>query len=153
GGSGTTSVFTAYLYKQDPGRWQGYMRGSGGQSPQAEDCTSKICGPTDVWPTPRADEDVKDGSDGVANQIQRYTNTLGDDEYAYALQRGIPVARVRNQAGNYVLPTACNQAIALTRADRNPDGTYNLDRVYTHPHPSAYPVSSYNYMIVPAGGS
>ncbi|TMR06743.1 hypothetical protein ETD83_03500 [Actinomadura soli] len=149
GGSGTTSVFTEYLYSQDAGRWRGYMQ----LAPQADDCTGRICSATDEWPTTRNNLDYKEGSDGVANHVQRYAGTVGYAEYAYALQRGIPVVRIRNAAGNYVLPEACHQAIALTRADRNGDGTYNLQRVYRHPHPRAYPVSSYNYVIVPTSGS
>ncbi|RAY11382.1 hypothetical protein DPM19_30625 [Actinomadura craniellae] len=153
-GSGTTSVFTEYLSKQDPGRWRTFMEGRSrtGQHQPAEDCTSRICSATDKWPQGRADTDYKTGSDGLANHVQRYADRIGYAEYAYALQRGVPVARVRNQAGNYLLPEPCHQAVALTRADRNGDGTYNLDRVYDHPHAKAYPISSYNYVILPTEG-
>jgi hypothetical protein len=56
---------------------------------------------------------------------------------------------VLNAAGNYVQPTAQNVAIALTAARINKDFTQVLTGVYRNPLPSAYPVSSYSYMVVP----
>ncbi|MEU9886675.1 substrate-binding domain-containing protein [Sphaerisporangium sp. NPDC051011] len=158
GGSGTTAVFTDYLYQIDPGRVGAYMKGDNRnplciQNPSTK-CVDKICGPTDEWPD-RPDTDKADGSDTLAIKIQQGMGNwglIGYAEYAYALQLGVPVATIKNVAGSYTLPTACNQAIALTGANRNPDGTYNLDNVHTHPSPSAYPISSYNYVIVPTEG-
>ncbi|GII37750.1 substrate-binding domain-containing protein [Planotetraspora phitsanulokensis] len=159
GGSGTTAVFTDYLNQMDPDRWKAYMEGVAGNpngcsTEKSVKCTDRACGPTDVWPQ-RPDIDLVDGSDRVAIQVANGNASwgwIGYAEYAYALQIDVPVARIKNSNGSYTLPTACNQAIALTAAQRNPDGTYKLDKVHTHPDPNAYPISSYNYVIVPTDG-
>jgi hypothetical protein len=66
---------------------------------------------------------------------------------------------VLNSAGYYVLPSASNVAVALTKAIINNnanDPNYlqqDLDPVYTFTDPRSYPLSSYSYFIVPRGGS
>ena len=62
---------------------------------------------------------------------------------------------VLNSAGYYVLPSASNVAVALTKAVINEDShsadflQQNLDSVYTFTDPRSYPLSSYSYLIVP----
>ena len=64
-----------------------------------------------------------------------------------------------NPAGYYVLPTASNVAVALTKAqiDEDPHSLnflqQNLDSVYTFTDPRTYPLSSYSYLIVPKLGT
>ncbi len=64
-----------------------------------------------------------------------------------------------NPAGYYVLPSASNVAVALTRAQINEDQSspnflqQNLDSVYTFTDPRSYPLSSYSYFIVPRSGA
>ena len=91
-------------------------------------------------------------SDGVADYVAApYSDgTITYVEYAYALQRGFPVASILNRAGYYAQPTSQNVAIALQGARINPDRTQVLDGVYTFNDPRAYPVSSYSYMIAPS---
>jgi hypothetical protein len=66
-----------------------------------------------------------------------------------------PVARMRNGAGYYVLPTESYDAVALTRARfdmraKSPDYLMqNLNRVYNYKDPRAYPLASYSYVIMP----
>ncbi|GIH21830.1 hypothetical protein Aph01nite_01400 [Acrocarpospora phusangensis] len=165
GGSGTTSVFTEYLSKQAGDRWRGYMEGGCARSegcpglPPAspsEDCKNNTCGATDEWPENRGSGvEYKNGSDTVAITVQQGQagkGAIGYAEYAYAIQVGLPVVKLKNASGNYAEPTACSQAIALTAARRKSDGTYDLTDVYAHPHANAYPISSYNYIIVPTDG-
>ncbi|MEO3854809.1 phosphate ABC transporter substrate-binding protein PstS [Acrocarpospora sp. B8E8] len=165
GGSGTTSVFTEYLSKQAGDRWKGYMEGGctraegcPGLPPasKVEDCQGAICGATDEWPENRGSGmEYKSGSDTVAITVQQGQagkGAIGYAEYAYAIQVGLPVVKLKNASGNYAEPTACSQAIALTAAHRKSDGTYDLTDVYAHTHPNAYPISSYNYIIVPTDG-
>ncbi|GAA0398530.1 hypothetical protein Acor_34230 [Acrocarpospora corrugata] len=165
GGSGTTSVFTEYLSKQAGDRWRGYMEGGctraegcPGLPPASpsEDCKGNNCGATDEWPENRGSGvEYKSGSDTVAITVQQGQagkGAIGYAEYAYAIQVGLPVVKLKNASGNYAEPTACSQAIALTAARRKGDGTYDLTDVYAHPHANAYPISSYNYIIVPTDG-
>ena len=91
------------------------------------------------------------GSNGVSNYVAADygQGAIGYVEYAYAKQRGFPVASLLNEAGYFAQPTAENVAVALTRARINSDLTQNLESVYTNPDPRTYPMSSYSYMIAP----
>ncbi len=99
----------------------------------------------------------ENGSNNVATYITAsYGNgAIGYDEYAYALNSHYPVVEVLNPAGYYVLPSASNVAVALTKAQIDEDPSQpnflqqNLDCVYTFTDPRSYPLSSYSYLIVP----
>ena len=103
----------------------------------------------------------ENGSNNVATYITAsYGNgAIGYDEYAYALNSHYPVVKVLNSAGYYVLPSASNVAVGLTKAVINespgsPDFLQqNLDAVYTFNDPRSYPLSSYSYLIVPRAGT
>lgn len=147
GGSGTTAVFTGYMSRQDPARWAAFAKEWGNDIRPGASFTSTF---PDVPGFQRLS-----GSDGVANFVASTPaglNSIGYAEAGYGLQRGLPMVSVKNAAGRYTQPTARNQAIALTQATRNPDGTQNLDKVYSYDHPETYPISSYNYMIAPTTG-
>ncbi|MGH2772741.1 MAG: substrate-binding domain-containing protein [Actinomycetota bacterium] len=142
-GSGTSAQFSAYLWKRYPGIWADFARRTGIRNE-----------PTSYWPGPPQFPSAKPqaGSEGVANFVaddQIGRGSINYVEYGYAKARGRPVVQVKNQAGNFALPSAGNVAVALRHATFNPDQTQNLDGVYTAAEPSAYPVSSYSYMITP----
>lgn len=140
-GSGTSAQFSRYISKMFPDVWGPFCQQMNLPAP---------CDLTSLWPYFPGSQ-AQSGSDGVADFVAApYNNgAITYVEYGYALERSFPVVSVRNQAGYYVQPTAENVAIALTKARLNPDRTQVLDDVYTNPLPSAYPVSSYSYMIVP----
>ena len=115
------------------------------------------CGPTEFYPQFNGSVQ-RNGSDQVASYVSSPSfgeGSIGYDEYAYALNNGIPAVKVLNSAGYYTLPTPSNVAIALQAAviDENPNSPtflmQNLDHVYTNPDPRTYPLSSYSYLIVP----
>ena len=118
------------------------------------------CGQTEFYPL-FAGAKSENGSNNVATYITAsYGNgAIGYDEYAYALNSHYPVVKVLNSAGYYVLPTASNVAVALTKAVINEDShspdflQQNLDSVYTFTDPRSYPLSSYSYLIVPRAGT
>lgn len=137
-GSGSTAQFTKWMSTQYPSIWTTNM-------------TSQF--PTKQLPVYKA----QSGSLGVSGYVsQNYgVGSITYVEYSYAMKSGFPVVRVRNAAGNYVEPTATNVEIALRAARINEDQgspdylTQILNDVYNNPDPSAYPMSSYSYMIVP----
>ena len=138
--SGTSAQFSAYLWKMHPEAWADFARRTGIRNE-----------PTSDWP-PFPGSHGQQGSDGVANYVANDSvgkGSINYVEYGYAKERGRPVALVQNESGNFSLPTAGNVAVALTHATFNADLTQNLDGVYRAPEPSAYPVSSYSYMITP----
>lgn len=141
GGSGTSAVFTGYMAAVAPDIWREFAGAFG------------IPGNfTSTYP------DVpgfikQSGSDGIASFVANPNagrGSIGYAEAGYALQAGLPVAYVRNTAGSWTQPTARAVAVALLEARENPDGTQNLSGVYFNARPESYPISSYNYAIVPS---
>ena len=141
-GSGTSAQFSLYMATEHSDLWNAFcVKYAGGHPP---------CGLTSFYPQFPGSK-AQSGSNGVANYVAA---SYGDGaityvEYAYARNLNFPVVKVLNNAGYYVLPTASNVAVALTKATINPDLTQNLTGVYTNTDPRTYPLSSYSYMIVP----
>ena len=140
-GSGTTAQFTAFMASETPDIWNAFCSRVG--------VTARPCPPVSLWPDINAT--AQQFSDGVADYVAApYNNgAITYVEYGYAKQRGFPVASVRNKAGYYAQPSPVDVAIALKGATLNADLTQNLIGVYRNPDPSAYPISSYSYLIVP----
>jgi phosphate transport system substrate-binding protein len=146
-GSGTTAQFTIWMNTQHKSVWDDFCRTTQG----------RVCGQTSYYPTKNF-PGVK--SQGGSSQMAGYISAeyadgaIGYVEYSYALGKDYPVAKVRNNAGYYTLPTAYNTAVALTRAqiDTRPGPSYltqKLTGVFNHTDPRTYPLSSYSYMILP----
>jgi phosphate transport system substrate-binding protein len=140
-GSGTSYQFTAFMSTEQPALWNAFCQSQGIATP---------CPPTSQFPAPSGYA-AQNGSDGVANFVAApYNNgAIGYAEAAYGLQRGVPLASLKNASGAFVEPTGVNVAVALTKAIINADHTQNLLGVYANPDVRAYPMSSYSYMIVP----
>lgn len=143
-GSGTSAQFSAFLAKQTS-TWSAFANVQG---VSAKDGTSN-------YPQGWGNSVAQKGSDGVANFVANTSTGGGSITYvetAYALQRGFPVAAVKNASANFTLPTPANVATALAKATLNKDRTQNLTGVYTNMSKGAYPLSSYSYMIIPTTG-
>jgi len=148
-GSGATFFFTRWMSHVFPTQWNAFCR-------KVKPGIAHSCPQTEFYPV-FGNAKSENGSNNVATYITAsYGNgAIGYDEYAYALNAKYPVVQVLNAAGYYVLPTASNVAVALTKAVINekagsPDFLQqNLDSVYTFTDPRSYPLSSYSYLIVP----
>ena len=146
-GSGSTAQFTLWMSKQHPDLWNAFCASVGRSTP---------CGLTSQYPT-FGNSKAQNGSLGVAGYVgQDYgEGAITYVEYSYALKSGFPVAKVLNNAGYYVEPTASSVAVALMQAAINTDSgssdylTQILDGVYNNADNRTYPLSSYSYMIVP----
>lgn len=125
-GSGTSAVFTDYLAKVSP-EWKEKV--GAGQSPS--------------WPVGLGGK----GNEGVTGQIKNTPNTLGYVELAYAVQNKLPVALIKNSAGNFVEPSIdAVTAAAAAASTRTPD---DLRVSITNAEgATAYPISSYTYILV-----
>jgi ABC-type phosphate transport system substrate-binding protein len=147
-GSGATYQFTRWMSKQFASQWNTFCHAHHGPA--------GTCQPTEFYPG-FSGSIQKNGSDQAASFIASGLGegAIGYDEFAYALNDGVPVVKVLNPAGYYSLPSASNVAIALQSAviDENPNSLtfliQNLDKVYSNTDPRAYPLSSYSYLIVP----
>lgn len=86
------------------------------------------------------------GNEGVMGQVKKTPNTLGYVEVAYAKENDLPVALLKNKAGNFVEPSIENiSAAADGVADEMPDdlriSITNADGENT------YPISSFTYIL------
>ncbi|HEX8180985.1 MAG TPA: phosphate ABC transporter substrate-binding protein PstS [Pyrinomonadaceae bacterium] len=125
-GSGTTAVFTDYLAKVSPA-WR--------EKPGA--------GKAIDWPVGIGGK----GNEGVTGQIKQTPNTIGYVELVYAVQNNLPVALIKNRAGNFVAPTldavtaAAAESVAQTPADLRVSITDATGA-------QAYPIASYTYILI-----
>jgi phosphate ABC transporter phosphate-binding protein len=145
-GSGTTAQLTTWFASQYGSIWDAYCRSTDPNRPLP-------CGTTSTYPVKEGDSSFVrlSLSTGVAGYVKQDTGegAITYVEYSYANNLQFPVAKLLNKGGYYIEPTQWNVAVALTKAQINPDLTQNLENVYTYDDPRTYPLSSYSYMIVP----
>jgi phosphate transport system substrate-binding protein len=122
-GSGTTYIFSNYLSSVDPA-WA------------AKVGTSKTLN----WPVGEGAE----GNGGVTSTVFRTPFSIGYVEQAYSQGLVLPFAAIRNQAGNYVLPST--QTIAA--AAQKPDITPTDFSIVNQPGASSYPISGYSWALI-----
>jgi phosphate transport system substrate-binding protein len=123
-GSGTTYIFSNYLSSVDP-TWAARVG----------------TGKTLNWPVGEG----ADGNDGVTSTVFRTSWSIGYVEQAYSQGVLLPFAEIRNQAGNYVLPTT--QTIAAAAA-RKPGITPADFSIVNQPGASSYPISGYSWALI-----
>jgi phosphate transport system substrate-binding protein len=147
--SGATYFFTRYMAHLFPSQWNAFCK-------RVHPGIHTPCPETELYPQ-FGNAKAENGSNNVAAYIGSSfgQGAIGYDEYAYALNSKIPVVALANPGGYYVLPTASNVAVALTKAVINENKNsvdflqQDLDPVYTFKDPRSYPLSSYSYFIVP----
>lgn len=127
-GSGTTYVFTDYLTTVSPSWANGP-----GRSKQV------------AWPVGLGGK----GNEGVAGQVKQTPGSIGYVETAYATQNRLPVAMVRNSAGNFVAPkieavTAAAAGITGTLSDTS---DFRIS-IVNAPGEAAYPISSLTWILL-----
>lgn len=141
-GSGTSAQFTAYMSAVAGDIWGPYASGQSGDP-----------GPTSQYPV-SGRQIAQKGSDGVANYVANPATGVGSIGYVeagYAVERGFPVASVKNASGAYTQPNAFNVAQGLLTATVGPNRIPDLKPVYFNNNAHTYPISSYSYMITPTG--
>ncbi len=129
--SGTTFIFTDYLaaisadWEKAPGR-----------------------GLRVHWPTGSAAQ----GNAGVAAQVKQVPGSIGYVEAGYARQNRLPIALLKNSAGNFVAPSAFELAAAATSAlDDNTDNDDLRRSIVNASGARAYPIASFTWMLfIPA---
>jgi phosphate transport system substrate-binding protein len=123
-GSGTTYIFSNYLSAVSP------------------DWAAKVgTGKSLNWPTGEGDE----GNGGVATEVDRTPFSIGYIEQAYSIGLTLPFAAIRNQAGNYVTPSA--QTVAAAAAQK-PAITPTDFSIVNQPGADSYPISGYSWALV-----
>ena len=123
-GSGTTYIFTDYLSKVSP------------------DWKSKVGANTAVrWPTGLGAK----GNEGVSGQVEQTPGTFGYVELIYAAQNKMPVAQVKNAAGNYVSPSTDSVTAALASAQIPDDFRFSMTNA---PGAGSYPIAGVTWLLV-----
>lgn len=151
-GSGSTAQVSIWLRQQYPALWDAYCPKVG------RPMINGHCGVTSTYPVAPGSKFVaRANSTGVAGYVgqSHAVGTITYVEYSYALNSGLPVAKILNAAGYYTEPTAHNVAVALLSAQINNNEkssdylTQDLRQVYASTDPRTYPLSSYSYIILP----
>ena len=123
-GSGTTYIFSNYLSSVDPA-W-----------------AAKVgTGKTLNWPAGEGAE----GNGSVTSTVFRTPFSIGYVEQAYSQDLVLPFAAIRNQAGNYVLPST--QTVVAAAAQK-PVITPAEFSIVNQPGASSYPISGYSWALV-----
>jgi phosphate transport system substrate-binding protein len=127
-GSGTTYIFTDYLSTVSPAWAAGPGRGKSVQ-----------------WPVGLGGK----GNEGVAGQVKQTPGTIGYVELAYATQNRLPVAQIRNAAGNFVAPSIESITAAAEGATDAlpPESDYRIS-IVNATGANAYPISSFTWLLV-----
>ena len=122
-GSGTTFVFSDYLSKVSE-EWK----------------SSVGTGKALKWPTGLAAK----GNPGVAGTVSQTPGAIGyvGSEYAFALK--MPMAQMRNSAGNFIVPTT--ESISAAASGEIPADTRTM--ITNPPAAEAYPISCFTWIIL-----
>ena len=124
-GSGTSAVFTDYLSKV------------------SEEWKTKVgTGTSPNWPVGVGGK----GNEGVTGQIKNTPNTIGYVELAYASKNNLPVALIKNKAGQFMEPSFDAVTAAAAESVANTPEDLRVSIVDAAGQ-QAYPISSYTYIL------
>jgi phosphate transport system substrate-binding protein len=127
-GSGTTYIFTDYLSTAVPS-WN----------------TSIGKGKEVKWPVGLGAK----GNEGVSGQIKQTPGSIGYVELAYAKQNKLPIAAIRNKAGQFVAASVdAVTAAAAGVAKALPANTDYRLSIVDAPGAGSYPISSFTWILV-----
>jgi phosphate transport system substrate-binding protein len=130
-GSGTTYIFTDYLQSAS-NSWKTESGGPGR-------------GKEVAWKVGLGGK----GNEGVAGQVKQAPGAIGYVELAYAKQNNLPVAHVKNKAGEFVEPTIASITSAGQGAiEALPADTDYRISIADAPGAGAYPISSMTWLLV-----
>ena len=127
-GSGTTYIFSDYLATVSPEWASGPGKGKELK-----------------WPVGLGGQ----GNPGVAGQLKQVPGTIGYIELAFARQNKLPVASIKNAAGNFAMPSieSVTEAAAAV-ASKLPANTDFRVSIVNAAGKTAYPISSFTYLLV-----
>jgi len=125
-GSGTSYLFTSYL------------------AAVSKDWSTKVgAGKSVNWP---AGVGAK-GNEGVTGVVKQTPGAIGYLELAYAKQNALPVAHLKNAAGEFVEPTVASTTAAAAGAAETMEEDVRVSLINS-PAPGAYPIAGFTYLLV-----
>jgi phosphate transport system substrate-binding protein len=127
-GSGTTYIFTDYL-----------------SSVNADWAKAPGKGKEVQWPVGIGGK----GNEGVAGQIKQTPGAIGYIELVYAKQNNLPAAAIKNASGQFIAPSVESvTAAADAAAAKFPSNTDYRVSIVNGPGATAYPISSFTYLLI-----
>jgi phosphate transport system substrate-binding protein len=127
-GSGTTYIWTDYISKISEG-WKSKV--NKGTSPN--------------WPVGLGGK----GNEGVSSLVQQTPNSIGYVELIYALQNKMPFGGVKNASGAFVKADLASVTAAAAGASKDMPDDFRVS-ITNAPGKTAYPISSFTWLLVPA---
>jgi phosphate transport system substrate-binding protein len=125
-GSGTSFIWTDYLSKVSP-EWK-----------------NRIGAATSVnWPSGLGGK----GNEGVTQQVKQVEGTIGYVELIYALSNNLPVAHLKNSAGNFVDPNLESTSAAAAGLNLAADTDFRVS-ITNSTGAAAYPAASFTWLLV-----
>jgi len=89
------------------------------------------------------------GNEGVAGQVKQTPGAIGYVELAYAKQNNLPIAAVRNQAGQFVVASVAGVTAAAAGVAKSlPENTDYRLSIVNAPGADSYPISSFTWLLV-----
>ena len=126
-GSGTSYCWTDYLSKV------------------SEEWKSKVGRNASVnWPVGLGGK----GNEGVSGLVQQTPNSLGYVELIYAIQNHLSYGRVQNAAGKFIKADLASVTAASAGAAKDMPDDFRVS-ITNAPGPSAYPVSTFTWLLIP----
>ncbi|MCC6054009.1 MAG: phosphate ABC transporter substrate-binding protein PstS [Thermosphaera sp.] len=134
--SGTTEIFTTFLYKASSGVWP-----------------SELVGKSINWPVDTTGRGIGGkGNEGVTSAVVQTPYSIGYVEWSYAIKNNLRVASIKNAAGNFVLPTSETLQEALKKANipSSPLDDFSgiLDSVIYTPGEKNYPILGPSHILI-----
>jgi phosphate transport system substrate-binding protein len=127
-GSGTTYIWTDYLSKI------------------SEEWKAKVGKGASVnWPVGLGGK----GNEGVTGTVKNTPNSIGYVELIYAIQNKMPYGRVKNSSGAFVKADLASVTAAAAAAVKNMPDDFRVS-ITDAPGKTAYPISSFTWLLVPA---
>lgn len=123
-GSGTSYGFTDYLSKVSPEWAQQVGKGTSVK-----------------WPVGLGGK----GNDGVTGLVKQNPGAIGYVELAYANQNKLPLAKLRNKDGHYLLPTLASTSASAAGVAMPPDYRVSITNASGK---EAWPIASFTYLLV-----
>jgi phosphate transport system substrate-binding protein len=125
-GSGTSFIFTDYLFKV------------------SKDWETKVGKGTSVnWPVGLGGK----GNDGVAGLVKQTEGSIGYVELAYAVKNNILYANMKNKAGNFIEATFSSVSAAAEGASKNMPADLRVS-ITNADGKSSYPISGFTWLLV-----
>jgi phosphate transport system substrate-binding protein len=124
--SGTTNIFTDYLSNANAS-WKEKV----GKGKAVE------------WPVGLGGK----GNEGVAGLITQNPGSIGYVELAYAVQNKLPYASIKNQAGQFIVPSVESTTAGAAASASSMPKDFRVS-IVNAPGNDSYPIAAYTYLLV-----